>query len=69
MTLLTVGEAAERLKVSDRYVRRLVERGDVPARRLGESWFIDERALTRRARRASVDELTEKGCTVQVSSE
>lgn len=52
MTLLTVGEAAERLKVSDRYVRRLVEDGDVPARRLGESWFIDERALARRARRA-----------------
>ncbi|MPZ04604.1 helix-turn-helix domain-containing protein, partial [Micrococcus luteus] len=47
-----MGEAAERLKVSDRYVRRLVEDGDVPARRLGESWFIDERALARRARRA-----------------
>lgn len=52
MTLLTVREAAERLGVSDRHVRRLAEEGDVPAHRLGESWFIDERALTRRARRA-----------------
>lgn len=52
MTLLTVGEAAERLGVSDRHVRRLAEEGDMPARRLGESWFIDERALTRRVRRA-----------------
>lgn len=51
MTLLTVGEAAERLGVSDRYVRRLAEDGDVPARRLGDSWLIDERALARRVRR------------------
>lgn len=53
MSFMTVAAAAERIGVSPRHLRRLVESGAVPARRVGGSWLIEERALTRRARRAS----------------
>lgn len=36
MKLLTVSEVAETMKVSEKTVRRLIKRGDLPAYRLGE---------------------------------
>ncbi len=36
MTLLTYGQVAERLGVSERTVRRFVSRGDLPAKRLSD---------------------------------
>jgi excisionase family DNA binding protein len=39
--LLTVSEVAERLRVSVKTVRRLVERGQVPALRVGTQIRID----------------------------
>lgn len=36
MKLLTVSEAAETMKVSEKTVRRLIKRGDLPAYKLGE---------------------------------
>ena len=40
---LTVEEVAELLKVSDKTVRRLVRRGELPAFKVGNQWrFIGE---------------------------
>ena len=45
MKLLTPKEAAAILKVSDRTVQRLVSRGEIPAKRIGDQWRIIESTL------------------------
>lgn len=49
MNLLTVPEVAEAMKVSEKTVRRLIKRGDLPAYRLGErgQLRVEERELER----------------------
>lgn len=51
MKWLSVAEAAERLGVSVRRVRQLVEEGDLPASRIGRAWAIDSAAVDRRKER------------------
>lgn len=51
MKWLSVAEAAERLGVSVRRVRQLVEQGDLPASRIGRAWAIDSAAVDRRKER------------------
>lgn len=51
MRWLSVAEAAERLDVSVRRVRQLVEQGDLPASRIGKAWAIDAAAVDRRKER------------------
>ncbi len=41
-------EAARRLRVHDSRVRRLVEAGDLPARKVANRWLVDAGALERR---------------------
>ena len=43
--LLTVSEVAEVCRVSDRTVRRWIERGELPAHRLGRQLRISEKDL------------------------
>jgi len=43
--LLTLAEAAEALRVSQATVRRLIERGELPAVRVGRLWRISSNAL------------------------
>lgn len=45
--LLTTGQAADRLGVSERAVRKLIESGTLPARRMGANWFIHPDDLDR----------------------
>ena len=45
MKLLSVKEAAERLGVSDRRVRQLIEEGAIVAHQLGREHAIEESAL------------------------
>lgn len=49
MKLLPVPEVAEAMKVSEKTVRRLIKRGDLPAHRLGErsQLRVEERELER----------------------
>lgn len=59
--LLTAKEVAEILKVSDRTVLRLAERGDLPAKRIGTQWrfipkVLDEWIHTK----ISIDPLSQK---------
>ncbi len=51
MKLLTTRDAADRLGVSDRRVRALIQAGRVPARRVGRDWLIRPEDLRRVARR------------------
>jgi excisionase family DNA binding protein len=37
LLLLTIADVAERLRLSERSVRRLIARGDLPARRIGST--------------------------------
>lgn len=39
---LTTFQAAKRLKITDRHVRRLIAEGKLPAEREGREWFVDE---------------------------
>lgn len=50
-TYLTIKEVAEDLKTSDKTVRRLLQRGDLPGFKLGSTW---------RFRRSDIDEWAEK---------
>lgn len=43
MRPITVAEAAERLRVSPRRVRRLIEQGRLAAERFGRDWHVDAR--------------------------
>jgi excisionase family DNA binding protein len=43
--LLTIRDVAERLNCSDKQVRRLVSRGELPALKLGAAVRIDEHEL------------------------
>ena len=45
--LLTIKEVASLLQVSDKTVRRLIEREELPAMKLGAQWRIDPRDLDR----------------------
>lgn len=49
MKLLTLPEVAEAMKVSEKTVRRLIKRGDLPAYRVGErgQLRVEERELER----------------------
>lgn len=40
--LLTTIEAAEQLGISRRQVRTLIERGQLPAQKVGRDWFIKQ---------------------------
>jgi excisionase family DNA binding protein len=44
---LTIDEAAERLKLSPKTVRRLVTSGALPAGRIGRQWRISSHTLDR----------------------
>ncbi len=49
--MITVAEAAKRLKLSQEQVRRNLRDGKLRGQRVGNQWFVDERdALTRRRR-------------------
>ncbi len=51
MTVVGVSEAAQRLRVSPRRVRQMISDEDLPARRVGRAWAIEEgdiRSATRR---------------------
>jgi excisionase family DNA binding protein len=50
MDLISVADAAERLGVSERHVRRLAEAGELSARRVGGRWLIDAEAVRDRSR-------------------
>jgi excisionase family DNA binding protein len=50
MNLISVADAAERLGVSERQVRRLAEAGELSARRVGGRWLIDVEAVRDRSR-------------------
>ena len=45
MKTLTTPEAAERLQVTPRRVRALIEAGKLPAKQYGRDWIIDENDL------------------------
>jgi len=45
-TLLTVPEVAERANVSERTVRRLIDRGELPETRIGVKVLVWESALS-----------------------
>ena len=51
MKLLTTHDAADRLGVTDRRVRALIEGGRLPALRVGRDWLIRAEDLRRVARR------------------
>jgi excisionase family DNA binding protein len=51
--LLSVGEAAERLGISERSVFRLLESGELPARKIGRRTLIRADDLERFARGAA----------------
>lgn len=53
--LLTVAEVAEHLRVSEMTVYRLLKRGDLPARRVGQRWRIAVEDLTAYLEGARVD--------------
>ncbi len=42
---LTTIQAAERLSITDRHVRRLIAEGKLPAEREGKEWLLDEEAV------------------------
>lgn len=44
--LLTVVEAAKRLKLSTEQVRRKLREGKLKGQRIGNQWFIEEASLT-----------------------
>ncbi len=50
---MEVAEAAEDLAVSPRQVRRLVQTGVLPARRLGSGWLVSAEGVRERARGAT----------------
>lgn len=45
MKTLTTPEAADRLKVTPRRVRALIEAGKLPAKQYGRDWIINESDL------------------------
>jgi excisionase family DNA binding protein len=45
MTLLTTGEAAERLGVTIRRVQAMITAGRLPAQKFGRDYMIDEKDL------------------------
>jgi excisionase family DNA binding protein len=45
MKLLTTKQAAERLGISDRRVRKMIEDGNLPAHKLGRELAIEEESL------------------------
>lgn len=50
MELMTTAEAADKLGVSERQVRRLAAAGDLRARRVGDRWLVDADAVRNRSR-------------------
>lgn len=44
--MLTVQQAAKRLKVSRQRVQALIQSGALPAERFGKAWAIPEQAIT-----------------------
>lgn len=44
--VLTAGEAAAMLRVSERQLLKAVERGELPGRRIGEEWRFSREALS-----------------------
>jgi len=58
---ITVDEAAVRSKYSAQYVRRLVRQGVLIGKRLGHSWFIQERSLDEYLKRAMKSQDARRG--------
>lgn len=52
---MSVREAAQQLGVSPHRVRQLIDQGDLPARRIGRFWVLDEASVRRRAEVDVVD--------------
>lgn len=50
MELMSAAEAADKLGVSERQVRRLAAAGDLPARRVGDRWLVESDAVRNRFR-------------------
>lgn len=44
---LSASEAAERLDITERAVRKLIESGTLPAEKIGDRWYIDPADLKR----------------------
>jgi excisionase family DNA binding protein len=49
--VLTVAQAAERLKVSPRAIRQFIDEGRLPAQKLGPYWILEAADVARFARR------------------
>jgi excisionase family DNA binding protein len=49
--LLTTTEAAHALGVSRRGVQKMIERGTIPASRVGRDWLIESREVKRAEKR------------------
>lgn len=45
MNFITLGQAAERLNISERWMGTLVRRGIVDGEKLGRVWYFDEEAI------------------------
>ena len=45
LTILTASEACERLRVSDKTLRKLLVSGDLRARKVGREWRITQEAI------------------------
>lgn len=50
MDLISTADAAERLGITERQVRRLAAAGELSARRVGGRWLIDAKAVRHRSR-------------------
>lgn len=45
--ILTISDAAELLRVSEKTIRRMIEAGDIPASKIGGQWRITRAACER----------------------
>ncbi|MBC8426910.1 helix-turn-helix domain-containing protein [bacterium] len=60
--ILTLGQAAELLQVSERTIQRMVKRGEMPGTQIGGQWRFDRdqiKALVRGEWRPTPDPLTQ----------
>lgn len=53
--MITVAEAARRLKLPQEQVRRNLRDGKLRGQRVGNQWFVDERETERRKRKPLID--------------
>jgi excisionase family DNA binding protein len=53
---ITVQEAAEKSGYSEQYLRRLIRKGEIKARKFGTIWQVDRSSLTAYLKRAGKSE-------------